>query len=84
METVTATCIRVAAYLWLLQSKLPVLFVSWEKIVTLTKSFFKIGITKTFCNDNKMFGSVNKMFGCRSKMFGCSNKKNLLSLILLP
>ena len=42
--------------------------------VILTKSFVKIGITKTFCHNNKMFRSVNKTFGCCSKIFGCSNK----------
>ena len=41
--------------------------------VILTKSFVKIGITKTFCY-NKMLSSVNKTFGCCSKIFGCSNK----------
>jgi len=42
--------------------------------VTLTKSFVQIGITKTFCYNNTMFGSVNETFGCCSKIFGCSNK----------
>ena len=42
--------------------------------VILTKSFVQIGITKTFCYNNKMFSSVNKTFGCCSKIFGCSNK----------
>jgi len=54
-------------------------------LVIPTKSFVKIGVTKIFCYNNKMFSSVNKTFGCCSKNFGCSNKKKyLLSLILLP
>jgi len=40
-----------------------------------TKSFVKIGLTKIFCYNNKMFSSINKTFGCCSKIFGCSNKK---------
>jgi len=52
--------------------------------VILTKSFVKIGITKTFCCNSKRFSSVKTTFGCCSKIFGCSNKKILLSLILLP
>jgi len=40
-----------------------------------TKSFFKKGIAKIFCYNNKMFSYINKMFGCCSKIFGCSNKK---------
>ena len=40
-----------------------------------TKSFVKIGITKIFCYNNKMFSSINKTFGCCSEIFGCSNKK---------
>jgi len=43
--------------------------------VTPTKSFVKIGITKIFCYNKKMFSSINKTFGCCSKIFGCSNKK---------
>jgi len=39
-----------------------------------TKSVDKIGITKIFCYNNKMFSSINKMFRCCSKIFGCSNK----------
>jgi len=46
-----------------------------KDFVVLTKSFVKIGITKTFCYINKMFSSVNKSFGCCRKIFGCSNKK---------
>jgi len=42
-----------------------------------TKSFVKIGITKIFCYNYKMFSSINKTFGCCSKMFGYSNKKNI-------
>ena len=42
--------------------------------VIATKSFVKIGITKIFCYNNKMFGSINKTFGCCGKIFGCSNK----------
>jgi len=38
--------------------------------VTPTKSFVKIGITKIFCYNNKMFSSINKTFGCCSKIFG--------------
>jgi len=38
------------------------------------KSCVKIGITKTFCYNNKMFSSINKTFGFCSKIFGCSNK----------
>ena len=37
--------------------------------VVLTKSFVKIGITKTFCYNNKMFSSVNKTFGCCREKF---------------
>jgi len=40
-----------------------------------TKSFVKIGITKIFCYNNKMFSSINNTFGCCSKIFGWSNKK---------
>ena len=40
-----------------------------------TKSFVKIGITKIFCYNNKMFSSINKTFGCCSKIFSCRNKK---------
>jgi len=32
-----------------------------------TKSFVKIGITKIFCYNNKMFSSINNTFGCCSK-----------------
>jgi len=35
-----------------------------------TKSFVKIGITKIFCYNNKMFSSINKTIGCCSKIFG--------------
>jgi len=35
-----------------------------------TKSFVKIGITKIFCYNNKIFSSINKTFGCCSKIFG--------------
>ena len=50
-----------------------------------TKALVKMGITKIFCYNNKMFSSINKPFGCCSKIFGCSNKRiRLLSLILLP
>jgi len=32
------------------------------------KSFFvKIGITKIYCYNNKMFSSINKTFGCSKK-----------------
>ena len=44
-------------------------------IVIPTKSFVKIGITKIFCYNNKMFSSTNKTFGCCSKFSGCSNEK---------
>ena len=40
-----------------------------------TKSFVKIGITKIFCYNSKMFSSIKKTFGCCSKNFGWSNKK---------
>jgi len=41
-----------------------------------TKSFVKIGITKIFCYNNKMFSSIIKTLGCCSKIYGfCSNKK---------
>jgi len=40
-----------------------------------TKSFVKIGTTKKFCYNNKMFSSISKASGCCSKVFGCSNKK---------
>ena len=46
-----------------------------KRFVILTKSFVEIGITRTFCYNNKMFRSVNKTLGCCSKFFGCSNKK---------
>jgi len=46
-----------------------------EGSVIPTKSFFKVGITKIFGCNNKMFSSINKKFGCSSKIFGCSNKK---------
>jgi len=39
-----------------------------------TKSFVKMGITKIFCYNNKMFGSPNKTFGCCGIIFGCGNK----------
>ena len=39
-----------------------------------TKSFGKIGITKLFCYNNKMFSSINNTFGCDSKIFCCSIK----------
>jgi len=42
-----------------------------------TNSFVKIGITKIFCYNNKMFGSINKTFGSCGKIFGCSNKKKI-------
>jgi len=45
-----------------------------QGFVILTKSFVKIGITKTFCYNNKSFSPLNKTFGCCSKIFGCSNK----------
>jgi len=45
--------------------------------VTSTKSFVKIGITKIFCYNNKMFSSINETFGCCSKIFGCRNKKKI-------
>jgi len=35
-----------------------------------TKSFVKIGITKIFCYNKKMFRSIKITFGCCSKMFG--------------
>ena len=43
--------------------------------VIATKSFVKIGITKIFCYNNKMFSSIDKAFRCCSKIFGCRNKK---------
>jgi len=45
-----------------------------------TKSFVKIGITKIFCYNNKMFSSIHQTFGCCSKIFGCSIKK----LVVVP
>jgi len=49
-----------------------------EKVyVILTKSFVKIWIAKTFCENNKMFSSVNKTFGCCSKTFGIAATKVL-------
>ena len=39
-----------------------------------TKSFVKIGITKIFCHNSKMFTYINKTFGCCNKSFGYSNK----------
>jgi len=45
--------------------------------VILTKSFVKIGITKIFYYNNKMFSSINKTFGCCSKNFGRSNQKKI-------
>jgi len=47
--------------------------------VILTKSFVKIGITKTFCHNNKMLSSVNKTFGCCSKFFFAATK--ILSVV---
>ena len=35
-----------------------------------TKSLVKIGITKIFCYNNKMFSSINETIGCCSKIFG--------------
>jgi len=46
-----------------------------EGFVIPTKAFVKIGITKMFCYNNKIFSSINKTFGCCSKIFGYSNKK---------
>ena len=40
-----------------------------------TKTFVKIGITKIFCYNNKMFSSISKTFGFCRKIVGCSNKK---------
>jgi len=37
-----------------------------------TKSFVKIGVTKIFCYDNKMFSSINKTFGSNKKFICCS------------
>jgi len=37
-----------------------------KSFVIPTKSFFKIGITKIFCYNNKMFSSINKTFSCCS------------------
>ena len=57
------------------------LFGNWDILhgkkdfVVLTKSYVKIGITRTFCYNSNRFSSVNKTFGCCSKIFGCSNKK---------
>ena len=48
---------------------------SHGRFVIPTKSFVKIGITKIFCYNNKMFSSIDKTFGCCSKIFGCTNKK---------
>jgi len=45
-----------------------------KSFVIPTKSFVKIGITKIFCCNNKIFGSMNKTFGCCGEIFGCSNK----------
>jgi len=44
--------------------------------VTPTKSFVKIGITKIFCYNNKMFSSIDKTFGCSAK-FSVEATKNL-------
>ena len=43
-----------------------------------TKLFVKIGTTKIFCYNNKIFSSINKTFGCCSEIFCCSNKKKIL------
>jgi len=45
-----------------------------EGFVIPTKLFVKVGMTKIFCYNNKMFGSINKTFGCCGKVFGCSSK----------
>jgi len=42
-----------------------------------TKSFVKIGITKIFCYNNKMFSSINKTFGCCSKFLVAATKKKI-------
>jgi len=43
-----------------------------------TKSFVKIGMTKIFCYNKKMFSSVNKL------LVAAATKIHLFSLILLP
>jgi len=43
-----------------------------------TKSFLKIGITKIFCYNSKMFSFIDKTFGCSSKIFGYCNKKKIV------
>jgi len=47
--------------------------------VILTKSFVKIGVTNTFCYNNKMFSSVNKTFGCCSEILVAATK--ILSVV---
>ena len=53
--------------------------------VILTESFVKIGITKTFCYNNKMLSSVNKTFWLLQQHFWLQQQKfYLLFLMLLP
>ena len=45
----------------------------------LTNSLVKIGITNTFCYNNKMFSSVNNTFGCCTKVLVTATK--ILSVV---
>jgi len=47
-----------------------------------TKSFVKIGITKIFCHNNKMFSSINKTFGCCGKIAAASRVRLELPKLL--
>ena len=47
--------------------------------VILTKSFVKIGITKTFCYNNKMFSSINKTLVAAVKFLVAATK--ILSVV---
>ena len=58
----------------------PTLLHGRKGFVIPTKPFVKIGITKIFCYNNKMFSSINETFGCCSKIVGCSNKKFICCL----
>jgi len=58
---------------WLLRQNFGLQQDGEKGFVIPTKSFVKIGLTKIFCCNNKMFSSINKTFGCCSKIFG--NKK---------
>ena len=45
-----------------------------KSFVIPTKSFVKIGITKIFYYNNKMFSSINKTLGCCGKILVAATK----------